>query len=98
MGIPNCANSSSNYAMNYKYDLTGKLLTYPSGYGNLNFTNSYDGAGRLSSITGPSLLFSVPSYTPAGALSGAQLGASIKMSRSFDSRQRVLSETDSVIP
>jgi hypothetical protein len=96
--VADCA--SSGYAMNYTYDLAGKLLTYPSGYGNLSFTNGYDPAGHLLSVaqgtgSGQSLLFSTPSYTPAGALSGVQLGTSISMSRTFDSRQRVTSETDS---
>jgi YD repeat-containing protein len=92
----NC--STGNYTMSYAYDLAGKLLNYPSGYGNLNFTNSYDTAGRLSTVTqgANQPLFSVPSYTPAGALSGVQLGTSISMSRTFDSRQRVTSEKDSI--
>jgi YD repeat-containing protein len=91
----NC--STGNYTMSYTYDLAGKLLTYPSGYGNLNFTNNYDPAGRLSTVTqgANQPLFWLPSYTPAGALSGVQLGTSISMSRTFDSRQRVTNETDS---
>jgi YD repeat-containing protein len=100
MGVASCANNGG-YAMNYTYDLAGKLLTYPSGYGNLAFTNSYDAVGRLLSVTqgsGQSLLFSVPSYTPAGALSGVQLGTALSMSRTFDSRQRVTGETDAAIP
>ena len=97
MGVANCA--SGGYSMSYTYDLAGKLLTYPSGYGGLAFTNSYDDAGRLGCVTqgsGQSLLFCVPSYTPAGALSGVQLGTTLRMNRTFDSRQRVLSETDAI--
>ena len=95
MSVTNCA--SGSYSMNYTYDLAGKLLTYPSGYGGLAFTNSYETAGRLASVLQGtnSLLFSVPSYTPAGALSAVQLGSALSMSRTYDSRQRVLSETDS---
>ena len=91
----NC--STGNYTMSYTYDLAGKLLTYPSGYGNLNFTNNYDPAGRLSTVTqgANQPLFWLPSYTPAGALSGVQLGTSISMRRTFDSSQRVTNETDS---
>jgi YD repeat-containing protein len=83
------------YLMKYTYDLAGKLLTYPSGYGTLNFTNSYDAVGHLSSVTqsGQNLFLS-PAYTPAGALSGAQLGAAFNMCRAFDSRQRVTGEAD----
>jgi len=96
MGVTNCA--SGGYSMSYTYDLAGKLLTYPSGYGGLAFTNGYDTAGRLSNVTqgaGQSL-FSIPTYTPAGALSGVQLGTAFNMSRTYDSRQRVLTETDSI--
>ena len=100
MGIANCANNGG-YPMSYTYDLAGKLLTYPSGYGSLSFANSYDAAGRHSLVTqgaGQNLLFSAPTYTPAGAVSGARLGTSITVSRTFDFRQRVLTETDSAIP
>ena len=93
----NC--STGNYTMSYTYDLAGKLLTYPSGYGNLNFTNNYDAVGHLSSvIQGSQNLFMSPAYTSAGALSGAQFGTAFNMGRTFDSRQRVLTETDVAIP
>jgi YD repeat-containing protein len=96
MGVADCASTSGGYAMNYTYDLTGKLLTYPSGYGTLTFTNTYDAVGRLSSVVqgaGPSSLFSAHYYTPAGSLSGASFG-SLSMNRTFDNRQRVTGETD----
>ncbi len=94
MGISNCA--TGGYSMNYTYDLSGKLASYQSGFGGLTFTNTYDAIGRLSNVSSspPSSLFSAPIYTPAGSLSGAQLGPSITMSRSFDQRQRITSETD----
>jgi len=98
IGVANCAGSNS-LAMNYSYDRAGKLLTYPSGYGNLNFTNNYDAVGHLSSvIQGSQNLFMSPAYTSAGALSGAQFGTAFNMGRTFDSRQRVLTETDVAIP
>jgi YD repeat-containing protein len=95
MGIANCA--SGGYPMTYSYDLAGKLASYSSGYGGLSFANTYDAAGRLQGVTNPTLghtLFSSPTYTPAGALKGVQLGSSITMFRTFDPRQRVTSETD----
>jgi YD repeat-containing protein len=95
MGISNCA--SGGYSMTYTYDLAGKLASYPSGFGGFSFANTYDAVGRLASVTNTSqstTLFSLPTYTPAGALSGVQLGSSIAMIRMFDSRQRVTSESD----
>ncbi|MGA1982950.1 MAG: hypothetical protein ABSG84_10765 [Acidobacteriaceae bacterium] len=94
-GVSNCA--SGGYPMTYTYDLAGKLTSYPSGFGGLTFTNAYDTVGRLATVTNTpqnALLFSQPVYTPAGALSGALLGTSISVNRTFDVRQRVTSETD----
>jgi hypothetical protein len=96
MGLASC--SSGSYTMSYTYDLAGKLTSYPSGLGALTFANAYDAVGHLLSLTNSSqntTVFSSPSYTPAGALSGVSLGSSLNMSRAFDSRQRVTSETDS---
>ena len=96
MGLANC--SSGGYAMAYTYDLAGKLTSYPSGPNGLTFANAYDAVGHLLSLTNTSqgtTLFSAPSYTPTGALSGVTLGSSLNMTRTFDSRLRVTSETDS---
>jgi len=84
--------------MAYTYDLAGKLTSYPSGPNGLTFANAYDAVGHLLSLTNTSqgtTLFSAPSYTPTGALSGVTLGSSLNMTRTFDSRLRVTSETDS---
>jgi hypothetical protein len=101
MGVANC--TGGGYSMSYSYDLAGKLASYSSGLGGFSFTNGYDASGHLFSTTAttpsspstPVSLFSSASYTPAGALAGAQLGSSINMGRSYDVRQRVISETDS---
>jgi hypothetical protein len=100
VGVGHCASNSGSYPMSFTYDLTGKLLTYPSGYGGLSFTNNYDQVGRLSYIyqgtQAANPLFWAPTYTPAGALSGATLNspAAINMNRTYDVRQRLTTETD----
>jgi YD repeat-containing protein len=101
MGAVNCSHGGRN--LGYTYDLAGKLTSTANGFDGKGFLTAYDGAGRVQNMvdgTNPyqtTTLFSVPSYTPAGALSGVQLGASLSVSRTFDVRQRVRSETDSTI-
>ena len=60
------------------------------------FSQTYDAAGRLATMTStmtdsthPATLFSAPSYTPAEALSGWQLGGNLWTTRSYDSRLRL---------
>jgi hypothetical protein len=100
MGIFDCA--GGGYGMSYTYDLAGKLASYLSGIGGFSFTNAYDASGHLLTFNAsqgsqptPTPLFSQPFYTPAGALKQLTLGTSINMIRTYDSRQRVTSETNS---
>jgi YD repeat-containing protein len=85
----------------YSYDLAGHLTTYSDGIGGHYFTNSYDSAGRLSTVTSswsdsvhPSTLFSAQSYTPSGGLVSAVYGNNLTLTRTYDSRLRITGETD----
>ena len=105
-----CVNTScsTNYpgSTTYTYDLAGNLKNYGNLIGTALFTNSYDGAGRLLSLTNvsagtqqiaplyPSTLFSSPSYTAAGGLSAATYGTGLTVNRSYDSRLRIAGEID----
>ncbi|WP_213803761.1 hypothetical protein [Granulicella sp. dw_53] len=96
--LSSCA---ASHTVSYGYDLAGNLTSSTNGTGLLVFTNQYDGASRPQSITvtspwtditHPATLFSNPVYGPAG-LSSAVLGATMTINRTYDNRQRVLSET-----
>jgi YD repeat-containing protein len=100
----NC--SSGSYTPSYTYDLAGNISTHTNGIGTMTFTNCYDSAGHLQSVAGvsatcpntaspTSTLFSVPTYSPAGQLTGATLGLGLKLSRTYDARFRINGETDS---
>ncbi|GGA80321.1 hypothetical protein GCM10011507_34460 [Edaphobacter acidisoli] len=85
----------------YKYDLAGKLTDYSNGLGTTLFSTQYDGAGHVLSVksswndaTHPPMLFSNPSYSPAGGLTGALYGTGLTVIRFYDSRLRVNGETD----
>jgi hypothetical protein len=67
-----------------------------SGAAGLTFT--YDGAGRLQTVNGGSI-FSAQStspaaYAPQGALQNALYGTGVALSRTYDNRLRITSETD----
>lgn len=68
--------------------------------GILTFVNCYDAAGRLQSVTsnagaGPATLFAAQGYTPSGALTNATYGNNaVVLSRVYDNRLRVASESD----
>jgi YD repeat-containing protein len=93
------------YAPIYDYDLAGNLVHHSNGIATRTFTNCYDAAGRLLSMSGisgscpassppASPLFSAPSYSPFGGLTGALFGGGLQLQRSYDSRLRISSETD----
>ena len=102
------ASCTKNYANSptYAYDLAGNLTLYGNLLGTAQFTNAYDTAGRLSSVTNawtgaaqvgplyPATLFSAPSYAPFGGLSGATYGTGLNLTRTYDSRLRVTGEID----
>jgi YD repeat-containing protein len=95
---PSCPNASASQT--YCYDLAGNLTWYASGtasisyIGGLAFTNTYDAANRLSTVSSswsdslhPSSLFIAnPStgYTPAGALQNFNLGPQIVVKKTYD--------------
>ena len=100
----NCVTGTS-YSPAYTYDLAGNILTHSDGVGMRVFTNCYDAANHLLSVVSVSAtcpatlsastaLFSSPGYNPAGGLTAATFGAGLQLSRSYDSRLRVTSETD----
>lgn len=105
----NCTGSAP-YTPAYTYDLAGHVWTSTNGIAAtaggtanpLTFTNIFDGAGRLQSLTGnwndpthPSALFNSQFYFAHGGLGNALLGnGAVNMQRIFDSRLRVTGETD----
>lgn len=81
----------------------------PSGatpnWATLTFSNCYDGAGRLSSITSslllsplgsslPAMLFTATSYAAPGGLTEATFGNGLTLLRSYDKLMRITGETD----
>ena len=90
----------------YTCDLAGNLTNYGNLIGTAVFTNSYDLFGRLLSLSNiwaritqvapsyPSTLFSLPTYTPAGALSVATYGTGLALNRTYDSCLRIAGEID----
>jgi len=98
----NCK-TAAPYNPTYDYDLAGNVMHHSNGIGTLTFTNCYNGAGQLSLVLGVSTscssptgltLFSAPSYTAAGGLSGATYGTGLNLTRTYDSRMRITGETD----
>lgn len=109
----NCA-STTPYSLAYNYDLAGNLISYTNGLAStpgagsspLTFTNGFDQAGRLQSITStwsdaqhPASLFGAQStspfaYMPTGGLANATYGNGLVVSRSYDKRLRITGETD----
>lgn len=100
---PTCTTTIAQYPMAYTYDLAGNITSYTNGNDSILYTKTYDNAGRLSSTTStltgpkyPSPLFSSPTYSPAGSLSGATYGTGtgITLCRSYDNKLRVTGEVD----
>jgi YD repeat-containing protein len=104
----NCA-SATPYALGYGYDLAGNLTSYSNGLTTtpgagsmpLTFTQLFDSAGRLQTLTStwsdgthPSSLFSAPTYAPPGPLTYAAYGNGVKLNRIFNSQLLPTSESD----
>ncbi len=101
------AQSGSPFTMNYAYDLAGNTTSMDDGLGQVSWALSYDGAGRLSTVTGaaapgipnPAQLFANPAYNPANQLTKWSLGAidastpALTGTRTYDNRLRVTTET-----
>jgi YD repeat-containing protein len=96
---PSCTTTPSQYPLTFSYDLVGNLITYSNGSTSnpITLTNGYDEAEHLLSITSgspPSPLFSSPTYTAPGGLTGATYGTGLTLSRTYDHRVRITGETD----
>ena len=96
----NCT-TGAPFTPTYSYDLAGDVQSSTNGTGLVSFSDTYDAAGHLSTLTSswndathPPVLFSAPSYTPAGALTSATFGTGLNLNRIYDSRQRITNETD----
>jgi RHS repeat-associated protein len=110
LGKSSCIPGDCNYDVNVNamYDYAGNLQQLNSGVPSQSFTwtYAYQGANRLSSVTGtwndaqhPGPLFSAATYDPKGGLSAASIGTYssapiFTVARTYDNRARVVSETD----
>jgi YD repeat-containing protein len=108
--VNSCTPSGTNPgALNYTYDVAGNLTNYSNGVNNvptvgaINFTNIFDGAGRLSTLTSswndtlhpPALFTADPTtgYTPAAAIQSMVQGNYIAVTKTYDKRLRTTGET-----
>ena len=79
---------SYGYPFSYQYNLAGALWTesYPSG---LVVTNSFDAAGRVIGVAGPSASFvSSVAYDPTGPVSGLTMGNGLIEQWTFGTAQK----------
>lgn len=79
----------------YTYDIAGDLKSYTDGLGLNTFTQGYDAAKRLTSLTSsyvdsthPSNLFIISSFDPVGWVA-ATMGSAASLTQSFDNRNRI---------
>lgn len=106
----NCA-STTPYAISYGYDLAGNLTSYSNGLANtpgagtnpLTFTQLFDAAGRLqtvtstwSDVTHPATLFSATAYAPPGAVTSGTYGNGLQFNRNFNSQWLPTTEVDTI--
>ncbi len=111
--LGNCASGGVPFSLTQGYDLAGNTVNWTDGLNQILFTQHYDTAGRLQTLTSswsdvlhPSTLFSsqsgtacgssVQGYNAAGALQNWMLGNNLGVTRCYDSRLRVTSETATV--
>ena len=93
---------SPNSQPTYTYDLAGELTSYGDGRGAMTFTNQYDTAARLQTLTDQNAftLFSAQAYSATGGVASALYGgttpaaAAFTQTRTYDSRLRITGETD----
>jgi RHS repeat-associated protein len=108
--IGNCTGGNP-YTLTFAYDLAGDVTSFNNGLSGssaLSFTGQYNSAGRLSTVNGSASpggqstpLFMATGYTPAGALSSAQIGvgandSGIAFRRDYNSRLLPIDEVDTV--
>ena len=77
------------------YDLAGNVTNFGDGWGLQTFSQSYDLAGRLDSLTSswvdsvhPALLYGVQTFGPVGVLDGV-MGNHLRFSSTYDKRERI---------
>jgi len=82
------------------YNLAGNQTSHTNGIHSIGVMNNYDAAGHLKGIESsffdaqhPASLFSVGSYTPAGAIQNMTLGTQINVTKSYDNRLRITGES-----
>jgi YD repeat-containing protein len=95
----NCS-TRAPYSTEASYDLAGQQNSYANAVQPIDLTNYYDSAGRLQHLDSdwtdslhPATLFSVGAYTPADAIQNMTLGTGINVTKTYDNRLRVTSET-----
>jgi RHS repeat-associated protein len=102
-GVKECTETSCNgsnpatsvwYNLNYTYDLAGNRTSYTDGL-STTINESYDGAGRLATVSSTNAGSTVTrwtanSYGPIG-LTQATFGNGTVESRSYDNRERLYS-------
>jgi YD repeat-containing protein len=88
------------YVATSTYDFLGNELTYTNGLDNLNFTKTYDTAGRfqgetgtIGGVAGQDAILYVTGYTPAGAIQSMAIDSDTLVTKSYDTRLRPTSET-----
>jgi RHS repeat-associated protein len=101
-----CGGIVGQASVGYTYDYAGDVASFTNGLQSpsaLAFSNSYNTAGRLATMTapdnpnsgtGPFSLFSNPTYSPSGALAGAEIGTNIALTRTYNNRLLPTGETD----
>jgi YD repeat-containing protein len=108
---PSNCTGGTPYAGSYGYDLAGELTSYSNGLSStpgagtspLTFTQSFDGIGRLQTVTStwsdgthPATLFSASAYAPPGALTNATYGNGVSLTRNFNGQLLPTSEIDTI--
>lgn len=102
--VPQTCGSSTALPITYTYNLIGKPLSATNGEG-VTFSYSYDGVGRLASISStlsntnhPAILFANATYNPLGALTTASVGNVLSEAFAYDCRSRVVSYGSALLP
>lgn len=101
----NCTGTTNT--VNYAYNLAGENTSFTNGLTGTSammFSNTYDSAGRLSTMAGPTAagssseptnLFTANNYNATGAIVNAQFGTGIGLQRAYNKRLLPIGETDS---
>lgn len=98
--LANCATGVTPYVTLSGFDLAGNQTSYTNGIQSITLKNTYDPAGRLSSLSSsvidslnPAALLTIGTYTPAGAIQNMTLGTGLNVTNFYDNRLRPTGET-----